>query len=227
MPLRAETGEDPRLAVIDRNILLVLVPGMSMQAADFHANGLVAAVEQRDWPVAIATVDPGVDAYLDGSLEARLLDGIAEARRSAGASRIWLAGISLGCQAILRCVRARPGIAEGLMLLTPYLASTGLIAEIGRAGGLRSWAAASTGRDEPDRALLGWLAATPVSVLPEMLVGRAHGDRFAATATMLADLLPADRVISVAGQHDWGSWDLLWRRMLDRDPFGQHPAVLS
>jgi hypothetical protein len=227
MPLRAEAGEDARLAVVDRNILLVMVPGMSMQAADFHANGLIAAVEQRDWPVVIATVDPGVDAYLDGSVEARLLDGIGEAQRSAGASRIWLAGISLGCQAILRCVRARPGIAEGLMLLTPYLASTGLIAEIGRAGGLRSWAAASTGRDEPDRALLAWLAATPVSGLPEMLVGRAHGDRFATTATMLADLVPADRVISVAGQHDWGSWGLLWRRMLDRDPFGQHPTAVS
>ncbi len=204
-----------------------MVPGMGMGEADFHAKGLIAAVEQHRWPVAIATADPGIDAYLDGSVDARLLDQIAEAQRETGASRVWLAGISLGCQAILRCVRARPNLVEGLMLLTPYLASTGLIAEIGRADGLRRWAALNAGRDEPDRALLTWLATTPVPELPRIWVGQARGDRFAATAEMLAALLPANRVISVAGEHDWTSWTTLWRLMLDQDPFGQAAALLT
>ena len=204
---------------------MVMVPGMGILGADFHTRGLIAAVEQRGWPVAIAIVDPGLDAYLDNSVEARLLDGIAQARRAATATRIWLAGISLGCQGILRCVRARPGVAEGLMLLTPYLPTTGLIAEVARTGGLRPWAAANPGPDQPDRALLTWLAKTPPGELPRMLVGHALEDRFAATAVIVAELLAPERVVRVAGEHNWTSWQQLWRLMLDRDPFGQAVAI--
>jgi pimeloyl-ACP methyl ester carboxylesterase len=204
-----------------------MVPGMGMVEADFHAKGLIAAVQQRHWPVTVATVDPGADSYLDGSVEARLFAAIAEVRRATGSTRVWLAGISLGCQGILRCARAQPDIAEGLLLLTPYLASTGLIAEAAAAGGLRNWAAANQRREQPDRALLTWLATTPPAEFPRMLVGHALGDRFATTATMLADLLPAGRMVSVAGEHDWTSWGSLWRLMLDRDPFGQTVAEAS
>jgi len=230
MPLRTDASRYPRRAPVgalgdDRDVLLVMVPGMGMQAADFEAEGLVGAVERR-WLVTVATVDPGLDAYLDGSIEARLLDGIAEAQHVAGARRIWLAGISLGCQAILRCVRLRPDLAEGLILLTPYLASTGLVAEVGRAGGLRRWSALNSGRQDPERVLLNWLAATPLAELPRIWVGRALADRFAATAALLADLLPAEQVASVPGAHDWASWRALWRLILERDPF-QRPAAVA
>ncbi|HEX3574618.1 MAG TPA: hypothetical protein VHU42_08470 [Rhodopila sp.] len=226
MPLPAEV-HPPGRSGDNPSGLLVMVPGMGMREADFQAQGMVAAVERRGWPMTVATVDPGVDAYLDGSLEARLLDGIAKARRAAGAQRIWLAGISLGCQGILRCVRARPGLAEGLMLITPYLASTGVIADIVRTGGLRCWAAANGGRDEPDRALLTWLATTPLTELPRLQVGRALGDRFAMTAALLAELIPAGQTVDVPGEHDWTSWNALWQLMLDQDPFGCQAALVS
>jgi pimeloyl-ACP methyl ester carboxylesterase len=226
MSLRAEAAPQTRRNDI-RHFLLVLVPGMGMQPADFHAQGLIAEIEQRGWPVTVATVDARADFYLDGSVEARLLGDIAEARHTAGASRVWLAGISLGCQAILRCVRARPDMAEGLLLLTPYLASTGLIAEVVRSGGLRSWAAANSGRTEPDRTFLSWLATTSPDELPRMLVGYALDDRFATTAEVLTALLPAGRVTRVAGAHDWTSWRLLWRLMLDQNPFTEEVALVS
>jgi pimeloyl-ACP methyl ester carboxylesterase len=226
MPLRPEA--DPRdRPTTGQDILLVMVPGMGMREVDFHAQGLIATVERCQAPVTAVTVDPGPDAYLDGSVELRLFHGIAQAQRATGAKRIWLAGISLGCQAILRCVRAHPDAVEGLLLLTPYLASTGLIAAIVRSGGLQRWAAENRRRDEPDTALLTWLATTPTSKLPRMLVGHAQGDRFAATAMMLADLLPPGWVISVAGEHDWTSWGQLWRLMLNQDPFGQAAALTS
>lgn len=209
------------------DVLLVMVPGVNMRAADFHAYGLTTAVEQRGWRIAVATVDLELDAYLDGSVEVCLLDSIAEAQRAVGARRIWLAGISLGCQAILRCVRSQPDLAEGLILLTPYLASTGLIAEVNRAGGLRCWLAASGGRPKAERALLDWLAKTPSTLLPHMLLGHATRDRFAATTTMLADLIPADQVITVSGEHDWASWRALWHLMLDQHPFERQTAAAS
>lgn len=206
------------------DILLIIVPGMGMDARDMETQGLIGAVGKRDLPVSIATVDPGPDSYLDNSVEIRLLEGIAEARHAAGSNRIWLAGISLGCQAILRCVRLRPDLAEGLILLTPYLASTGLIGEITRAGGMRPWLTSNANRNDPERALLTWLGTMPLGDLPRILVGRALSDRFAATANLLADLLPADQVTNVPGKHDWASWRALWNLILDQNPFERTAA---
>lgn len=195
--------------------LLVMVPGAGIAAGDFESNGLVRDMRQRYPGIAHAAVDPGLDSYLDGSVERRLLGAIDEARCEAGATRVWLAGISLGCQGILRCVRQRPGLAEGVILLTPYITSTGVIAEIVRSGSLRSWTPSGAG---PDRDLLAWLAATPSGALPRVILGHALQDRFAATATVLAGLPPTD-MVSVPGGHDWASWRALWRLVLDRDPF--------
>jgi pimeloyl-ACP methyl ester carboxylesterase len=163
--------------------------------------------------VKATVIDPGPEAYLDHTIEARMLDAIA----ATGARRIWLAGISLGCQAILRCIQAQPGIAEGALLLTPYLASTGLIAEVTRAGGLRAWADQPHPEDTPEQRLLAWLATA--TTLPPILAGYALRDRFAGTAHLLAGILPPSRMIGIDGTHDWESWTLLWRLMLDRNPF--------
>lgn len=207
------------LQAASRPTLLVLVPGMGIKPRDFHAKGLVNAVVERHWPVTTAIVDPGPDSYLDGSVVARLLDGISQARHAVLPSRVWLAGISLGCQGILRCIQAQPDLADGLILLTPYLASTGLIAEVVQAGGLHNWATSNASRDNPERALLTWLARSPPGDKRQILIGRALGDRFVATANLLADQLPLDQVVSVSGKHDWESWRALWRLILDQNPF--------
>lgn len=203
-------------------VLLVLAPGTGMTAADFFTHGAVDEVTRRGWPVTVAPVDPGLDAYLDGSVETFMLAAIENARQESGAARVWLAGISLGCQAILRCVRARPGMVDGAMLITPYLASTGLIAEIGRTGGLRRWAGLHGDTDDPERSLLLWLAG---AILPRMVVGEAEDDRFAATARMLLELVGEPAAVRVPGKHDWASWSALWRLALDRDPFGCDAAA--
>jgi hypothetical protein len=136
-----------------------------------------------------------------------------------------LAGISLGCQGILRCVRRQPALAAGLLLLTPYLANTGLIAEVVRSGGLRRWAASHQTPTQPEQSLLAWLGTAPGPSLPPMVVGHAERDRFATTALLLADVVPPGQMLSVPGPHDWTSWVPLWRQMLDRNPFNQKMAV--
>lgn len=80
------------------DILLVKVPGVGMTAVDFQAQGLTGAVLDCPWPVTVRTIDPGLDPYPDGSIDAHLLDRIDAAQRSAGANRVWLAGVSLGCR---------------------------------------------------------------------------------------------------------------------------------
>jgi hypothetical protein len=104
-----------------------------------------------------------------------------------------------------------------VLLLTPYLASTGLIAAVTRAGGLRRWVGGPHPEDTPEQCLLAWLATA--ANLPRILVGHALRDRFKDTAALLGDILPPNRMIGIDGTHDWESWTLLWRLMLDRDPF--------
>jgi hypothetical protein len=191
-------------------IVLALVPGMGITASDFRDRGLIADLDRRGWNIRTTVIDPGPEAYLDGSVEARMLQAIG------GTKRLWLAGISLGCQGILRCIQAQPGIAQGALLLTPYLASTGLIAEVTRAGGLRPWASAHRAKQTAEQRLLSWLATT---TLPPILAGYARQDRFADTARLLSGILPPSETIGIDGAHDWASWTTLWNLMLDRDPF--------
>jgi pimeloyl-ACP methyl ester carboxylesterase len=226
MPHRTENGPHPASAA-DPETLLVLVPGMGMTAGDPGTESLISAAEERYGSILIMAVDPGFDGYLDGSVETRLLATIAQARRDFRPKYVWLAGISLGCQALLRCIKLQPDLAQGLILITPYLASTGLIAEIARAGSLRKWSITNRDRTTPERVLMTWLTQTPMSKLPQIFVGRAAADRFVMTATLIADILPADRVVTVPGAHDWVSWKALWRLILDRQPFGLHRAVNS
>ena len=51
-----------------------------------------------------------------------------------GVTTIWLAGISLGGFGALRYAEAHREIVEGLLLLSPFLGSRGLIAEVAAAG---------------------------------------------------------------------------------------------
>jgi hypothetical protein len=78
--------------------LLVMVPGMGMRVGDLQSKGLITAVGQRRWPVTVKVLEPEADAYLDGSIEVCLLRDIEQAQRATGVSRVWLAGISLGCR---------------------------------------------------------------------------------------------------------------------------------
>jgi len=96
-----------------------------------------------------------------------------------------------------------------------------------RTGGLRRWVAETADRGDPERVLLRWLATARPAELPRILVGRARDDRFVATADRLAEILPADDVISVPGGHDWASWRVQWDMILRRDPFGLSAAARS
>jgi hypothetical protein len=59
------------------------------------------------------------------------------------------------------------------------------------------------------------------------LLGRALDDRFASAATLPADLLPPEQVISTPGAHDWNSWRVLWRMILEQHPFQQPRAPIQ
>jgi pimeloyl-ACP methyl ester carboxylesterase len=199
----------------ENRILLVMLPGAGITAADFAANGMVAAVHDRGLPVDIIAVEPPLDLYLDGGIVPALHETIT----AQNYTRIWLLGISLGGMGALLYASAHP--VEGLVLLAPFLGTRGTVAEIARAGGLPNWSVAGSAATEMETRMLSWLQAhlaqNPRS--PKLYLGYGLQDRFAPGHLLLAAHLPATQVITTQGGHDWASWTPLWRRLLDDSPF--------
>jgi pimeloyl-ACP methyl ester carboxylesterase len=188
--------------------LLVMLPGAEMSAEEFQANGFL----DGDGPVDRIAVETGMECYLDEVLVALLHDEVIAPAQARGTVRIWLVGISLGGLGALLYAQAHPDRIAGILLLAPFIGSRGLIAEVERAGGLRHWRA--TGPTTSERRLLTWLGTG--EGLPDMHLAYGQGDRFAAAHRLLADLLPAVRVVTAPGGHDWPTWCRLWRALQTR-----------
>jgi pimeloyl-ACP methyl ester carboxylesterase len=200
-------------------IALVMLPGAGDRAADLVKHGFVRALRDRRLPVDVFVADARSDYYVEGSIVHRLeRDAVGLVRRPA---RVWLMGISLGGLGALSYARAHGAAIEGLILLAPFLATRGLIAEITRAGGLGNWQPGPTAAEDPERALLEWLTdyRSDDPSLPRIYLGYGTEDRYAAASVLLAGRLPEKRVARIQGGHDWGTWLELWERLLDARVF--------
>ena len=218
--------------------LLVFLPGAFLRPDEFERQGFVGAVRERHLAADVMLVDANVSYYYDQTFIERLHAGVIEPQRAKGYASIWLVGISIGGFGALIHELARPGRVDGIVALAPYLGRRPLGAEIFNAGGLRTWKAPDgpPPDNEADRRLWPWLkqyADPKVSHrLPPLYLGYGLGDRFAANHRLLADVLPAERVFTTEGGHDWPQWSGLWRQMLDVLPLpvrrpAVHPAAIA
>jgi pimeloyl-ACP methyl ester carboxylesterase len=134
--------------------------------------------------------------------------------RLRGYRRIVLVGVSLGGLGALLSEREYPGSVDALVLLGPYLGDDGrLFAGIAAAGGPAAWA---TGRDlhtgRVEEQLWTFLGTRSAALPPTwLLCGR--GDSLGPGHRLLAGLLPAARVATIEGAHDWPTWNALWREV--------------
>lgn len=199
-------------------ILMVMLPGVGIAAGDFAAQGFVRTIEKVAAPLDIIAARPELDLYLDGTvadeIHRAILAPLAPRRR------VWFLGISLGGMGALLHARAYPDAIEGIILLSPFLGSPGIIAEVESAGGLGAWQPGDIAANDSERKLLAWLtaylAAPPPR--PSLYLGYGKRDRFVRGHALLGDRLPAERVVVGEGGHDWPSWVELWRRILALDP---------
>ena len=197
--------------------LLVMLPGIGMKAQEFVDHGFIAALQARRTPVDVVIADAHADLYLDDSILERLSADVIVPTMARGYAALWLLGISLGGMGALGYAREHPRQVEGIVLLAPFLGVPGTIAEVRRAGGLARWEPGPV-VDDRERAVLAWLKELG-SGHPTLTLGYGRGDRFAAGHALLAERLPAERVVIEEGGHDWETWAKLWHRILDRQLF--------
>ncbi|MBU6425933.1 MAG: hypothetical protein KGQ69_06325 [Rhodospirillales bacterium] len=204
----------------DRN-LLVMLPGVGIEAEEFAAQGLVAAAQAGQQIVDVIAAKPNQALYLDGAVAPVLEEAVLAPYRANGHARIWLLGISLGGMGVLSCAAECPEGIEGLILLAPFIGTHGTVAELKQAGGFRGWQAETSAATMPERRILCWLqnrlSGAPG---PQLWLGHATKDRFAAGHVLLADALAPDQVVEVEGGHDWTAWRTAFVALMARNPFG-------
>ena len=131
--------------------------------------------------------------------------------------------------------QAQPEGITGIVALGPYLGKRSVTEQVRAAASLSRWQAPGgvLGAGEIDLILWRWLQggrANGTGAPIPLYLGYGLADPFLADDELLAAALPAERVFTAEGGHDWPVWLTLWQRMLDvlplrRDATCARPAA--
>lgn len=215
--------------------LLVMLPGAYSTPDEFEREGFVQALRDNRVAADVMLVDAHLGYYNDKTILERLSADVMAPARSKGYRKIWIVGISVGGFGGLLYAQTHPGELAGLVTLAPYLGERTLSTDIANAGGIASWKgplvdpAEAAPRTPNDTQLWQWLRGyagftQTGAARPPLYLGYGIGDRFAFSHRLLGAALPAERVFTTEGGHDWPEWLRLWRRMLPTLPLQSCPV---
>ena len=199
--------------------LLVLLPGRHDTAADFQKHGFVRVARESGAPVDLVAADAQYGYYIARTLGQRLAEDVFAPARARGYRSFWISGISMGGFGALVYAEQHPNELEGLLAIAPFLGDDDMLNEIEQAGGLAKWK--TTAKPSPDdylRQLWLWLGRCipQAQGCPRIFLGFGQSDRFLRAERLLAAALPADQVVEVPGEHDWGPWQQIFSLSLPR-----------
>jgi pimeloyl-ACP methyl ester carboxylesterase len=199
-------------------ILLIYLPGNGDAADAFKRNGLLSQLHDRNIMVDVLGVNAHLGYYRNGSIIERLKQDVIEPAKKRGYDRIWLVGNSLGAYGSIIYAARYPADVSGVVLLGAYAGDRGIIREIEHAGGLPAWDPGTIETRDWDRQLWSWLKQYEghASEHPLIYLGYGRWDRFTYAQDLVATVLPADRVVVVAGGHDWSTWKKAWGLLLEQ-----------
>ncbi len=201
--------------------LIVFLPGSQEVPQDIVREGFVQQVRARHPTVDVVVADAHVGYFRNRSFEERLRADVMALARARGYESIWLAGISLGGFGSLMYAKNAPDEIDGVIALAPFIASRTVLAEVAQAGGLSRWQPALPLKaDDYQRDLLLWFKGfgDPAQARPPLFIGYGTRDRLEPFPELLDSVLPADRLLSAPGGHDWSPWKAMWADALDRAP---------
>ena len=221
---------DASQCVARADALIVLLPGVYLNPDEFVREGFVKAVQDARIAADVVRVDAHLGYYEKNVFVDRLRRDVIAPARARGYRAIWIVGISLGGFGGLVYAQEHPEEIAGVVALAPYLGAPAIADDVAKAGGLLRWTAtenpSADRRTTRETAL--WTgfkrhAATPAAGLPPLWLGYGRADRFAAGNGLLGAALPADRVFTTGGGHDWAPWSRLWTTMLPTLPLPHCP----
>lgn len=223
-----ETHLDRAECTPGADTLVVMLPGAYSESSEFLTEGFVPALRERRIAADVLRVEAHLGYYNRRSIVDRLEADVFEPARRPGSGyrAVWVVGISIGGFGALLHEAQHPGRVDGIVLIAPYLGQRLLSTDISVAGGLARWnpPIGGTPLEQAESGIWRWLQ-TQAQVAPPVATGQpprvpiylGYGldDRFAFSHRLLADALPAQRVFTTPGGHDWPEWRRLWGQALD------------
>jgi pimeloyl-ACP methyl ester carboxylesterase len=197
-----------------RALTLALLSGTYSEPEDFVREGFPAAVSDHGIDAEIVMAEVRAAWFADGSIVQRIHDEVVLPARARGASRIWLAGVSLGGLAALSYAARHEPEVDGIVLISPYPATRDVLREMEAAGGPGRWKPVIPPEGDLEREAWLWLAGTSGG-RPPVHCYFASDDRFAPGQRRMAQALSPERVRELPGGHDWPAWRALWSEFLD------------
>jgi pimeloyl-ACP methyl ester carboxylesterase len=197
--------------------LIVCLPGIGDEAADFEDWGFVDLVHTHPWAADVLLVDAHYGYYADRTLLEQLHHDVLLPAATAGYRSIWLVGISLGgLGALLYASQYRD--IHGVVAIAPFLGTHTLVQEIVVAGGLAQWTTSRITSSDEIEAIWTWVHTrgqqSPSS--PEIFLAFGEEDMFVEAHRLLASSLPSSHVLTRPGGHRWSVWQALWKTFLRR-----------
>jgi pimeloyl-ACP methyl ester carboxylesterase len=203
-----------------RRTLVVFLPGRGDTVLSYAQQQFVQMLPQRGVSVDALGVEAHLGYYRDRTLLQRLREDVIIPAKADGYDDIWLVGISMGGLGAVLYDTTYPGDVSGLFLMAPYLGDGTLLEEIKRSGGIGAWQPATGTSDDVDREI--WMRlkdyTDKAKTSRRVFLGYGDSDRFAATNSVFATVLPASQVFTTPGNHDWPTWRALWPRLLQQSP---------
>lgn len=220
-PTPIPTRVHPWAASARAETLIVFLPGRGDTLGTYEQEGFLATMHEAGVKADAIIVDAHMGYYFKRSVVKRLRADVLLPARQQGYRRIVMVGTSLGGLGSLLLERDNPGSADALVLLSPYLGEKDqLFDAIEHAGGPAAWAA---GRDPHAGSIeeqIWTFLGTKSPMLPPTWLRYGQEDKYVRGHRLFEKLLPANRVKSIPGDHDWPTWRALWREIcFDCDVF--------
>ncbi len=218
-----------RSTLVREHCLIVFVPGFLDGPDTFLENHFPDEVLASGAPCDSVAVDLHYRYYGetpssgDGIASIMFAD-VLEPAAARGYEEIWLVGISMGGLGALLTAERHPELVTGVILLSPFVGEEALLHEIEAAGGAETWhPPAGLDRqpwtqDNYSAHLWSWLRgyATDPDAMPPLYVGWGESDRLGAADRLLAQMQPADHVLTTEGEYNWRTWYPLFHELLAR-----------
>jgi hypothetical protein len=200
--------------------LIVMLPGAYSAPEQFDHEGFVAAVRREGIAADILLADAHVGYFDNHSIVERLSEDVLLPSRAYGYARIWLVGISNGGAAAILTTERIERVADGIVLLAPYLGGRQIADEIRAGGGLRQWQPRTpVDRGNGDQVMWRWLKEhVAFAGPPELFLGYGRSDPYGALHRALGAAMPDSHVVVMDGGHDWPTWRRLWDRIVPSLP---------
>jgi len=200
----------------DRDTLLVFLPGARDTHDDIFDFGAIDTLVESGLPWDVVAVDAHLGYYRQQTVLERIEGDVMPAARERGYERIWFTGPSLGgFGSLFYWCRTRDEDVEGIIAMAPFMGQNAIVDRVRQAGGIREWDPDTNVGQEHERQLWSCLQDLP-DERPEIWLAYGTQDHLAPANEMLADILPAERVLTSDGEHLWVDWIPLWERVFAR-----------